>query len=88
MPELQAAAAAPGRERNTPITDGMLALFAEIDSAPTALRRSQEFLNTRAEPCHPRGYLANDDWHRCREVRLALLTALAALDKGAPWRRS
>jgi hypothetical protein len=91
------------RERNIPITDEVLALFAELDSAPAARRRSQEFrakakehelarmlditaewwtcnsvLNTSVEPCHPRGHVANDDWHRCREVRLALLAALAA----------
>jgi hypothetical protein len=71
-------------ERNTPITDGMLALLAELDSAPVSRRRSQEFkdksrelaqilnlfdeywtinsvLDTSAEPCHPRGYVARED---------------------------
>lgn len=31
----------------------------------------------RGPPCHPEGYIANSDHARCREVRLALLEALA-----------
>jgi hypothetical protein len=34
-----------------------------------------------AGPCHPPGYVANDDWHRCREVRKALLGTLDARRK-------
>ena len=30
----------------------------------------------RAGTCHPEGYIANDDWRRCRDVRLALLDAM------------
>ena len=32
----------------------------------------------RKGPCHPEGcgYVANDDWARCREVRLKLLDAI------------
>jgi hypothetical protein len=29
----------------------------------------------RKPSCHPPGYAAHTDWHRCREVRLALLEA-------------
>jgi hypothetical protein len=32
-------------------------------------------LDRSAGPCHPEGYVANDHWHRCREVRRALLAA-------------
>src|SRR5262245_55964509 len=29
----------------------------------------------RKHSCHPPGYAAHTDWHRCREVRMALLEA-------------
>jgi hypothetical protein len=30
-----------------------------------------------AEPCHPPEYIAHENWHRCRAVRVALLAAVA-----------
>ena len=30
-----------------------------------------------AEPCHPEGHVAREDWFRCRDVRDALLVAVA-----------
>jgi hypothetical protein len=35
----------------------------------------------RGRPCHPPGHIANDDWRRCREVRKALLAAVAEQEK-------
>ncbi|OKO75938.1 hypothetical protein AC629_33385 [Bradyrhizobium sp. NAS80.1] len=36
-------------------------------------------VNDRSEgPCHPPGYVARDDWYRCREVREALLQVVEA----------
>jgi hypothetical protein len=49
-----------------------------------ALRLSNEWwtinsvLDTRAEPVHPEGYVAREDWFNCRRVRDQLLSALAA----------
>ncbi len=31
-----------------------------------------------AKPCHPLGYVAREDWLRCREVRVALFAAASA----------
>jgi hypothetical protein len=38
-----------------------------------------QHVNDRSErPCHPPGYIAHKDWHKCRQVRRALLAAVAS----------
>jgi hypothetical protein len=49
----------------------LLGLVAEWWTINSVLDRSDG-------PHHPASYLAHADWHRCREVRTALLQALQA----------
>jgi hypothetical protein len=35
------------------------------------------------KPVHPKGYVAHDDWHRCRAVRNALLATAKSLQAAA-----
>jgi hypothetical protein len=50
----------------------------------SAFWTSNSVLDRSPGPCHPEGYLANEDWHRCRAARRALLAAVAAQKKKAP----
>ncbi|MGJ5077645.1 hypothetical protein [Bradyrhizobium sp. HKCCYLS3013] len=60
-----------GYRQKEPELMRMLCLTSEYWTVNSVLDRSDE-------PCHPPGYIAHHDWHRCREVRLALLSALEA----------
>lgn len=35
-------------------------------------------------PCHPPEYIAHDDWHRVRRVRIALLAAAGSQQQRSP----
>jgi hypothetical protein len=47
----------------------MLGLIPEFWTMNSVLDRS-------ASPCHRPGYIAHQDWHKCRAVRMALLAAI------------
>jgi hypothetical protein len=48
-----------------------LGLTSEFWTGNSVLDRSES-------PCHPEGYIANDDWRTCRALRRALLQAAKA----------
>jgi hypothetical protein len=60
--------------RTSPYADGPRAL-AERLGLMNEFWSGNSVLDRSAGPCHPAGYLAHEDWFKCRRMREQLLAA-------------
>ncbi|HKD40352.1 MAG TPA: hypothetical protein VE909_12405 [Xanthobacteraceae bacterium] len=68
--------AVPARERERAKWIGKSKQLAGLLGLTSEWWTMNDVNDKNATPCVPDGYVAFDDWHTCRRVRLALLDAI------------